>query len=270
MSKNVGLSESRTSQGSIERYHRTLMGQVRTLLQQVTTKYNLKLSVQHPILPWIVRHAAWLLNRYAIHNDGQTSYQRRWQKDHKAPLCEMAETIQYMISTARTLPKMEPRFFKGIWLGRDSDRRINDRNSRQNHQGENHSKTNWTRQIRQATPGYNQCVSMELTNTANGDITTTTFTSQPTSKQLRHWYTNWHPNDWDKHTNTTSRNTISTTSISTTTTNRLHNGNSTVGNFTNKHHKTSIAFTTWQKTARRANRSSWAKTIENSAILSSS
>ena len=111
---------SSQSQGSIERYHRTLMGQVRALLQQVTISYNLTLSVQHPILPWIVRHAAWLLNRYAIHNDGQTSYQRRWQKDHKAPLCEMAETIQYMISTTRTLPKMEPRFFKGIWLGRDT------------------------------------------------------------------------------------------------------------------------------------------------------
>ena len=119
---NVRQSPAYSSQpqGSIERYHRTLMGQVRALLQQVTISYNLTLSVQHPILPWIARHAAWLLNRYAIHNDGQTSYQRRWQKDHKAPLCEMAETIQYMIPTTRAQPKMEPRFFKGIWLGRDT------------------------------------------------------------------------------------------------------------------------------------------------------
>ena len=55
-----------------------------------------------------------------MHNDGQTSYQRRWQKDHKAPLCEMAETVQYMIPTTKAQPKMEPRFFKGIWLGRDT------------------------------------------------------------------------------------------------------------------------------------------------------
>ena len=34
--------------------------------------------------------------------------------------CEMAEPIQYMIPTARTQPKMEPRCFKGIWLGRDT------------------------------------------------------------------------------------------------------------------------------------------------------
>ena len=55
-----------------------------------------------------------------MHNDGQTSYQRRWQKDHRAPLCEMAETVQYMIPTTKAQPKMEPRFFKGIWLGRDT------------------------------------------------------------------------------------------------------------------------------------------------------
>ena len=85
LGNNVNIRQSPAyssqSQGSIERFHRTLMGQVRALVQQVTTSYNLTLSVQHPIMPWIVRHATWLLNRYAMHNDGQTSYQRRWQKD---------------------------------------------------------------------------------------------------------------------------------------------------------------------------------------------
>ena len=78
LGNNVNIRQSPAyssqSQGSIERFHRTLMGQVRALVQQVITSYNLTLSVQHPIMPWIVRHAAWLLNRYAMHNDGQTSY----------------------------------------------------------------------------------------------------------------------------------------------------------------------------------------------------
>ena len=187
---------SSQSQGSIERYHRTLMGQVRALLQQVTISYNLTLSVQHPILPWIVRHAAWLLNRYAIHNDGQTSCQRRWQKDRKAPLCEMAETIQYMISTTRTLPKMEPRFFKGIWLGRDTmtgesiigipGKIIRVRTIRRQIEPDKYD-----RQLLDTinvypwnSPTPPTAISPQLL-----------FTSQPTSKQLRHWNTNWHPND---------------------------------------------------------------------------
>ena len=111
---------SSQSQGSIERYHRTLLGQVRTLTQQVTDNYGITISNQHPILPWIIRHAAYLLNRYAVHNDGYTSFQRRWQKAHKQPLCEMGETVQYMIPTLRTQPKLEQRFYKGIWLGRDT------------------------------------------------------------------------------------------------------------------------------------------------------
>ena len=89
-------------------------------MQQVATSYKLTIRNQHPIVRWITRHAAYLLHRYAVHSDGQTSLQRRWGKDHKAPLCEMAETVQYMIPTLSSQPKLEPRFFKGIWLGRDT------------------------------------------------------------------------------------------------------------------------------------------------------
>ena len=85
---------SSQSQGSIERFHRTLFNQVRTLTTQLNNNHKLNIiSVNHPIMPWVIRHAAYLLNRYAIHNDGKTSYFRRWNKEHKTPLCEFGETI---------------------------------------------------------------------------------------------------------------------------------------------------------------------------------
>lgn len=68
----------------------------------------------------MVRHTAYLLNRYATHADGNTSYFRRWNKDHRAPICEFGETVQYLLPTVKQLPKMEQRFFKAIWLGRDT------------------------------------------------------------------------------------------------------------------------------------------------------
>ena len=124
MGGNIAVRQSPTyssqSHGSVERFHRTLMGQVRALVQQVSTNYDIHITNKHPILPWIVRHAVYLLNRYAVHNDGQTSYQRRWGKDHKSPLCEIGETVQYQLPTIRVLPKLEPRFYNGIWLGRDT------------------------------------------------------------------------------------------------------------------------------------------------------
>ena len=85
---------SSQSQGSIERFHRTLFNQVRTLSAQLRNNYKLNIiSINHPMMPWVIRHAAYLLNRYAIHNDGKTSYFRRWNKEHKTPLCEFGETI---------------------------------------------------------------------------------------------------------------------------------------------------------------------------------
>ena len=61
------------AQGSVERFHRTLMGQVRALKLQLETNYGIKLNSKHPIMPWLVKHAAYLLNRYSIHSDGNTS-----------------------------------------------------------------------------------------------------------------------------------------------------------------------------------------------------
>ena len=100
MGGNTQVRQSPTysaqSQGSVERYHRTLIGQVRALIQQVSTNYDIHITNKNPILPCIVRRAAYLLNRYLVHNDGKTSYERRWQKTHQSPLCEIGETVQYL------------------------------------------------------------------------------------------------------------------------------------------------------------------------------
>ena len=108
------------AQGSVERFHRTLAGQVRALKLQLETNYGIKLNSKHPIMPWLVKHAAYLLNRYSIHSDGNTSYYRRWGKEHKTPICEFGETVLYMLPTAKQMPKMEARFYPAIWLGKDN------------------------------------------------------------------------------------------------------------------------------------------------------
>ena len=87
---------SSQAQGSVERFHRTLMGQAGTPRAQLQHNYDRTITSKHPIVPWTVRHTAYLLNGYATHADGNTSYFRRWNKDHKAPLCEFGETVQYL------------------------------------------------------------------------------------------------------------------------------------------------------------------------------
>ena len=70
-------SYSSNSQGSVERLHRTLLGQIRVVKAQVESNYSISMSTKHCLLPWIVRHAAWTVNRYVIHSDGYTSFERR-------------------------------------------------------------------------------------------------------------------------------------------------------------------------------------------------
>ena len=124
MGGNISVRQSPAyssqSQGSVERFHRTLMGQVRTLKAQLEHNYNIRLTSQHPIMPWLVRHSVYLLNRYAVHADGNTSFFRRWNKKHQSPLCEFGETVQYQLPTHKDLPKLEPRFMPAIWLSKDT------------------------------------------------------------------------------------------------------------------------------------------------------
>jgi len=71
-------------------------------------------------MPSMMNHAANLVNRYAIHAHGNTSYYRHWNKEHKTPICKFGEAVLYMLPTAKQMPKMEARFFPAIWLGKDT------------------------------------------------------------------------------------------------------------------------------------------------------
>ena len=124
MGSNIALRQSPAytlqAQGSVEHFHRTLVGQVRALKLQLENSYNTRLTSKHPIMPWMVKHAAYLLNRYATHTDGNTSCYRCWNKEHKTPFCDFGETVLYLLPTVKHIPKMEARFFPAIWLGKDT------------------------------------------------------------------------------------------------------------------------------------------------------
>ena len=101
---------SSQSQGGVERAHRTLFGQIRTLRAQMLQSYNRTITMKHPITPWIVRHSAYIVNRYAIHANGFTSFHNRWHKEQHTPVCEFDTTagesligIHNKILRARTI-----------------------------------------------------------------------------------------------------------------------------------------------------------------------
>ena len=108
---------SSNSQGSVERLHRTLLGQIRTFKAQV--ERGITLNVKHPLPPWIIRHAAWTINRYVIHPDGYTSFKGRWRRNYERTTVEFRKTLLHMPPQHKSLPKAELRMQK--WLGKVSE-----------------------------------------------------------------------------------------------------------------------------------------------------
>ena len=121
--RNMTVKETPTyssnSQGSVERFHRTWFGQFKSLREQVKGSYkNHMIDKKHPLMPWMIRHAVWLINRYLIHSDGLTSYQRRWERDYKQAICEFGEMVLYRVP-AKQLIKGDLALHKAIWPGVD-------------------------------------------------------------------------------------------------------------------------------------------------------
>ena len=90
MGGNITVRQSPTytsqAQGTVERFHRTLMGQVRTLRAQLQSNYDRTITSKHPIVPWLVRHTAFLINRYLTHSDGNKLLPQMEQRSQTATL----------------------------------------------------------------------------------------------------------------------------------------------------------------------------------------
>eukprot|EP00971_Amphidinium_carterae_P170466 3377642-Amphidinium_carterae.1 len=76
----AAASHEHQSQGAIERIHKTLFAQVRAIRFDLVDRYQLGQpdNVPEKLLPWILQHACFAINRYLVHSDGLTNYQRRW------------------------------------------------------------------------------------------------------------------------------------------------------------------------------------------------
>ena len=70
-------------------------------------------------MTWAIKHASWTYNRFQLHHDGKTSFERRWQHDYSRPLCEFGETLLFRASHYPN-HKAESAWDYGIWLGKCS------------------------------------------------------------------------------------------------------------------------------------------------------
>ena len=194
------------SQGIIERFHKIVCNQIRALTLQLNNNY--KLSITNINHPWqVIRRAAYLLNRFAIHNDGNTSYLRRWNKEH---------TTRWNSTLHDATPRQIP------WQERN-DKWVNHWHTRKDYQSNNKWMPDWTRQARQTIDGHHQCTTIDSSDT---DRSATTNNADTSSKANINTRTN---NDRDTQ-NRRHNKDRTTFTISAATTNSNKRTSSTRGN----------------------------------------
>ena len=68
-------------------------------------------SALHPLVAWSLVHASWIQNRFVV-NQGQTSYERSFDRPYTGKVCMFAEQVMAYVKTDK---KGAPRWRKGIW-----------------------------------------------------------------------------------------------------------------------------------------------------------
>ena len=111
----VGDSDSN---GRIERAMREVKGMIRTLRSSIEAKTGGVIRLDAAIVPWIVRHAAYVISRCKIHPDGKTAMQKMKGRRVNVPLVPIGESVLFKLPKVPHMPgDFRDRFEEGIWVG---------------------------------------------------------------------------------------------------------------------------------------------------------
>jgi hypothetical protein len=117
---------SHQSNGSAEKANDLVQKQVRTLRFDLEERAGLTLLPTSAVWPWLVRHAAWSLARYAVKANGRTAFQDAFATDYRGEICPFGEVVMAKrnvsdsgaIQGGGRLMKADTPWDKAVWLGR--------------------------------------------------------------------------------------------------------------------------------------------------------
>ena len=78
-------------------------------------KLGYKVDSKSIVLPWLVRHAAYVVSRFVKRDDGRSAWARLRGKECDSPLAQVGETVDFKIVRGE-MAKPEPRWATGTLL----------------------------------------------------------------------------------------------------------------------------------------------------------
>ena len=98
------------SNGEIKNAIKQVEGQFRAIKSSLEERQGRKLPREHMAVPWLVRHSAEIIDRYAVGSDGRTNYQRRKGKKFGGQMLEFGEAIMFLRAKSVGKDKFDSRW----------------------------------------------------------------------------------------------------------------------------------------------------------------
>ena len=89
----------------------------RTLRSRFCERTGLAVCVASPLLPWIVRHGSWLLERYQVSEGGVSPYRAIRGRDYAGSIVEFGECV-WVLDPVLAKRKLAERTMSGIFVGK--------------------------------------------------------------------------------------------------------------------------------------------------------
>ena len=119
--RQVSPTQSHQSDGAAEKGVSTVRGLARTYLSVLKDKIpSFEVTTHSPMLPWTIRHAAWILTRYNVRKDTRMAPCEKIRgKKYRKEILPLGLQVLARRPGANVNQLLQP-WATGLWLGRDT------------------------------------------------------------------------------------------------------------------------------------------------------
>ena len=101
--------------GQVENAIRVVQSQVRTMRIGLPWRCKRRIKADHLVMPWLMHHAAFVLDICQVGQDGGTPYEARNGKRFLRPIQTISERIWYLRPQSVGRAKMHTRWEQGVF-----------------------------------------------------------------------------------------------------------------------------------------------------------